>query len=154
MQPLLEIMSSNSDGMWRSPVAQRSGGPEVASSNLVIPTRLRKSARLSFFCACCTKNDLVKFLSPVGRTICFAFVLISRWSNDLLRFCTYLPLVERSASLLYLSPVGRTICFAVYKSCHPDNFSSLTHLYLFWRWYLIVRYLHRVLQVILLLRPA
>ena len=26
------------DGMWRSPVAQRSGGPEVASSNLVIPT--------------------------------------------------------------------------------------------------------------------
>ena len=25
-------------GMWRSPVAQRSGGPEVASSNLVIPT--------------------------------------------------------------------------------------------------------------------
>lgn len=24
--------------MWRSPVAQRSGGPEVASSNLVIPT--------------------------------------------------------------------------------------------------------------------
>ena len=27
------------DGMWRSPVAQRSGGPEVASSNLVIPTK-------------------------------------------------------------------------------------------------------------------
>ena len=26
-------------GMWRSPVAQRSGGPEVASSNLVIPTK-------------------------------------------------------------------------------------------------------------------
>ena len=25
--------------MWRSPVAQRSGGPEVASSNLVIPTK-------------------------------------------------------------------------------------------------------------------
>ena len=33
--------------MWRSPVAQRSGGPEVASSNLVIPTK-RESFRLSF----------------------------------------------------------------------------------------------------------
>ena len=29
-------------GMWRSPVAQRSGGPEVASSNLVIPTSTKK----------------------------------------------------------------------------------------------------------------
>ena len=29
----------NANGMWRSPVAQRSGGPEVASSNLVIPTK-------------------------------------------------------------------------------------------------------------------
>ena len=30
---------SKAIGMWRSPVAQRSGGPEVASSNLVIPTK-------------------------------------------------------------------------------------------------------------------
>ncbi len=29
------------NGMWRSPVAQRSGGPEVASSNLVIPTKYK-----------------------------------------------------------------------------------------------------------------
>ena len=29
--------------MWRSPVAQRSGGPEVASSNLVIPTNKSNS---------------------------------------------------------------------------------------------------------------
>ncbi len=35
----LEIYGiANACGMWRSPVAQRSGGPEVASSNLVIPT--------------------------------------------------------------------------------------------------------------------
>lgn len=36
-------------GMWRSPVAQRSGGPEVASSNLVIPTKRVFFGRLSFF---------------------------------------------------------------------------------------------------------
>ena len=33
-----DFVSPMRDGMWRSPVAQRSGGPEVASSNLVIPT--------------------------------------------------------------------------------------------------------------------
>ena len=33
-----DFVSPTRDGMWRSPVAQRSGGPEVASSNLVIPT--------------------------------------------------------------------------------------------------------------------
>ena len=32
------LQARSDDGMWRSPVAQRSGGPEVASSNLVIPT--------------------------------------------------------------------------------------------------------------------
>ena len=36
--------------MWRSPVAQRSGGPEVASSNLVIPT---KSPKGLFFLSRC-----------------------------------------------------------------------------------------------------
>ena len=35
--------------MWRSPVAQRSGGPEVASSNLVIPTK-KKEPKGFFFC--------------------------------------------------------------------------------------------------------
>ena len=34
----------NAPGMWRSPVAQRSGGPEVASSNLVIPTTTEKQS--------------------------------------------------------------------------------------------------------------
>ncbi len=34
-----EMGIANVRGMWRSPVAQRSGGPEVASSNLVIPTK-------------------------------------------------------------------------------------------------------------------
>ena len=33
------LQAHSDDGMWRSPVAQRSGGPEVASSNLVIPTK-------------------------------------------------------------------------------------------------------------------
>ena len=33
------VAGANAPGMWRSPVAQRSGGPEVASSNLVIPTK-------------------------------------------------------------------------------------------------------------------
>ena len=32
------LLLADASGMWRSPVAQRSGGPEVASSNLVIPT--------------------------------------------------------------------------------------------------------------------
>ena len=36
------------DGMWRSPVAQRSGGPEVASSNLVIPTSIEGKGNASF----------------------------------------------------------------------------------------------------------
>ena len=37
--------------MWRSPVAQRSGGPEVASSNLVIPTSIEGNGNvfISFF---------------------------------------------------------------------------------------------------------
>ena len=39
---LLQPLLGKSDGMWRSPVAQRSGGPEVASSNLVIPTSTEK----------------------------------------------------------------------------------------------------------------
>ena len=34
------LQAHSDDGMWRSPVAQRSGGPEVASSNLVIPTSI------------------------------------------------------------------------------------------------------------------
>ena len=37
--PAFEGRTLESIGMWRSPVAQRSGGPEVASSNLVIPTK-------------------------------------------------------------------------------------------------------------------
>ena len=37
-----EKLCKYSIGMWRSPVAQRSGGPEVASSNLVIPTKSKK----------------------------------------------------------------------------------------------------------------
>ena len=50
------LQAHYNDGMWRSPVAQRSGGPEVASSNLVIPTnnmydggRMRVD-KPSFFC--------------------------------------------------------------------------------------------------------
>ena len=35
--------------MWRSPVAQRSGGPEVASSNLVIPTKQKAVGINCFF---------------------------------------------------------------------------------------------------------
>ena len=40
--PAFEGRTLESIGMWRSPVAQRSGGPEVASSNLVIPTKSPK----------------------------------------------------------------------------------------------------------------
>ena len=38
-----DFVSPTRDGMWRSPVAQRSGGPEVASSNLVIPTNKKNN---------------------------------------------------------------------------------------------------------------
>ena len=51
------VAGANAPGMWRSPVAQRSGGPEVASSNLVIPTKeeMRPTTsyvvRRFFFCS-------------------------------------------------------------------------------------------------------
>ena len=45
------LQAHSDDGMWRSPVAQRSGGPEVASSNLVIPTSIEGNGNIfiSFF---------------------------------------------------------------------------------------------------------
>ena len=47
------LQAHSDDGMWRSPVAQRSGGPEVASSNLVIPTSIEGNGNIfiSFFYA-------------------------------------------------------------------------------------------------------
>ena len=50
------LQAHSDDGMWRSPVAQRSGGPEVASSNLVIPTKnnhLKKQVVISFYVVSC-----------------------------------------------------------------------------------------------------
>ena len=50
--------------MWRSPVAQRSGGPEVASSNLVIPTKQKAVGINCFF-----NSKKIKYYG-IKRQIC------------------------------------------------------------------------------------
>ena len=47
--------------MWRSPVAQRSGGPEVASSNLVIPTKSPQGLFFVSISSVCFSLFLAKF---------------------------------------------------------------------------------------------
>ena len=94
--------------MWRSPVAQRSGGPEVASSNLVIPTSTFHHFLVFFiiflqiFEKCCTfAENLVSVVMDTSKYPCLGALIGdtvgSIYEFDNIKSVDFQPLFDKRA---------------------------------------------------------